>query len=114
MTSLSTHDTKRGEDVRARLAVLSELPDDWGRFAEHFLSSTMIPNRAFGYFLAQSLAGTGPIERQRMHHYAEGGLREASDDTLDRTVPSKPQCTPLSTPPMTNLSCGRRGTGWTR
>ena len=37
MTSLSTHDTKRGEDVRARLAVLSELPDDWGRFAEHFL-----------------------------------------------------------------------------
>ena len=29
MTTLSTHDTKRGEDVRARLAVLAELPDDW-------------------------------------------------------------------------------------
>ena len=29
MTTLSTHDTKRGEDVRARLAVLSELPDEW-------------------------------------------------------------------------------------
>ena len=81
MTSLSTHDTKRGEDVRARLAVLSELPDEWGRFAEHFLSSTKIPNPAFGYFLAQSLAGTGPIERQRMHHYAEKAMREASDGT---------------------------------
>jgi (1->4)-alpha-D-glucan 1-alpha-D-glucosylmutase len=81
MTSLSTHDTKRGEDVRARLAVLSELPDDWGRFAERFLTSTKIPNSAFGYFLAQSLAGTGPIERQRMHAYAEKAMREASDGT---------------------------------
>jgi (1->4)-alpha-D-glucan 1-alpha-D-glucosylmutase len=81
MTSLSTHDTKRGEDVRARLAVLSELPDDWGRFAERFLTSTKIPNRAFGYFLAQSLVGTGPIERQRMHSYAEKAMREAADGT---------------------------------
>jgi (1->4)-alpha-D-glucan 1-alpha-D-glucosylmutase len=81
MTGLSTHDTKRGEDVRARLAVLSEVPDDWGRFAEHFLESTSIPNPAFGYFLAQSLAGTGPIERDRMHHYAEKAMREASDGT---------------------------------
>jgi (1->4)-alpha-D-glucan 1-alpha-D-glucosylmutase len=81
MTGLSTHDTKRGEDVRARLAVLSEVPDDWGRFAEHFLESTSIPNPAFGYFLAQSLAGTGPIERERMHHYAEKAMREASDGT---------------------------------
>ncbi|HKF87942.1 MAG TPA: malto-oligosyltrehalose synthase [Propionibacteriaceae bacterium] len=81
MTSLSTHDTKRGEDVRARLAVLSELPDDWGRFAERFLTSTKIPNSAFGYFLAQSLAGTGPIERRRMHAYAEKAMREAADGT---------------------------------
>ena len=33
MTTLSTHDTKRGEDVRARLAVLSELPDEWAALA---------------------------------------------------------------------------------
>jgi (1->4)-alpha-D-glucan 1-alpha-D-glucosylmutase len=31
MLSTSTHDTKRGEDARARLAVLSEIPDDWAR-----------------------------------------------------------------------------------
>jgi len=30
MTTLSTHDTKRQEDVRARLAVLAEIPQEWG------------------------------------------------------------------------------------
>jgi len=81
MTSLSTHDTKRGEDVRARLAVLSEIPEVWAGFAEPFLSSTTIPNRLFGYFLAQTLIGTGPIEPARMHAYAEKAMREASEDT---------------------------------
>jgi (1->4)-alpha-D-glucan 1-alpha-D-glucosylmutase len=81
MTSLSTHDTKRGEDVRARLAVLSEIPEAWAGFAELFLSMTTIPNPRFGYFLAQTLAGTGPIERARMHAYAEKAMREASDGT---------------------------------
>jgi (1->4)-alpha-D-glucan 1-alpha-D-glucosylmutase len=81
MTSLSTHDTKRGEDVRARLAVLSEMPDQWARFAEQFLTATKIPHPAFAYFLAQSLAGTGPVERERMHDYAEKAMREASDGT---------------------------------
>ena len=81
MTGLSTHDTKRGEDVRARLAVLSEIPEVWAGFAELFLSSTTIPNRLFGYFLAQTLVGTGPIERARMHAYAEKAMREASDGT---------------------------------
>jgi (1->4)-alpha-D-glucan 1-alpha-D-glucosylmutase len=81
MTGLSTHDTKRGEDIRARLAVLSEIPDQWAHFAEQFLGATNVPNPAFGYFLAQSLAGTGPIERERMHHYAEKAMREACDGT---------------------------------
>jgi (1->4)-alpha-D-glucan 1-alpha-D-glucosylmutase len=81
MTGLSTHDTKRGEDVRARLAVLSEIPEAWAGFAELFLSMTSIPNRCFGYFLAQTLAGTGPIEPARMHAYAEKAMREASDGT---------------------------------
>jgi len=81
MTGLSTHDTKRGEDVRARLAVLSEIPEAWAGFAELFMSRTAIPNRLFGYFLAQTLVGTGPIERARMHAYAEKAMREASDGT---------------------------------
>jgi (1->4)-alpha-D-glucan 1-alpha-D-glucosylmutase len=81
MTGLSTHDTKRGEDVRGRLAVLSEIPETWAGFAELFLSITTIPNRLFEYFLVQTLAGTGPIERARMHAYAEKAMREASDGT---------------------------------
>ena len=81
MTGLSTHDTKRGEDVRARLAVLSEIPETWAAFAGLFLSMTAIPTRLFGYFLAQSLVGAGPIEPARMHAYAEKAMREASDGT---------------------------------
>jgi (1->4)-alpha-D-glucan 1-alpha-D-glucosylmutase len=81
MTSLSTHDTKRGEDVRARLAVLSEIPEPWGDFVELFLSMTAIPNRLFGYFVAQTLVGVGPIEPARLHAYAEKAMREASDGT---------------------------------
>ena len=81
MTSLSTHDTKRGEDVRARLAVLSEIPEPWADFVELFLSMTAIPNQLFGYFVAQTLVGVGPIEPARVHAYAEKAMREASDGT---------------------------------
>ncbi|SDT27588.1 maltooligosyl trehalose synthase [Friedmanniella luteola] len=86
MTGLSTHDTKRGEDVRARLAALAEIPQAWGEFAEHFAAAASIPNRAFGYFLAQTLVGAGPIERERMHAYAEKAMREASDPTTYTAV----------------------------
>ncbi len=81
MTTLSTHDTKRGEDVRARLAVLSEILPEWTSFAELMLNHSDIPNRAFAYFVAQSLAGVGPIDRPRLHAYVEKAMREASDGT---------------------------------
>jgi (1->4)-alpha-D-glucan 1-alpha-D-glucosylmutase len=82
MTSLSTHDTKRGEDVRARLAALAELGEEWERFAAEFISTAQIPNRAFAYFLAQTLVGVGPVEdRARLHDYAEKAMREASQET---------------------------------
>jgi (1->4)-alpha-D-glucan 1-alpha-D-glucosylmutase len=81
MTSLSTHDTKRGEDVRARLAVLSEIPAEWAAFAEQFLTATALPSRTLGYFFAQTLAGTGLVERSRLHDYAEKAMREAGEDT---------------------------------
>ncbi len=81
MTSLSTHDTKRSEDVRARLAAVAEVLPQWGAFAEAFLARADIPGTSFGYFLAQTLAGAGPIERSRMHAYAEKAMREASQQT---------------------------------
>ena len=81
MTALTTHDTKRGEDVRARLAVLAEVPDSWTRFAERVLAESTVPNRSLAYLVAQTLAGAGPIEATRMHDYVEKAMREASDGT---------------------------------
>lgn len=81
MTALTTHDTKRGEDVRARLAVLAEEPEAWTRFAERVLAVSTVANRAFAYLVAQTLAGAGPIEAERMHAYVEKAMREASDGT---------------------------------
>jgi len=86
MTALSTHDTKRGEDVRARLAVLAEVPQAWAAFAERLLAASTVPNRAFAYFLGQTLVGAGAVERERMHAYAEKAMREASEDTTYTVV----------------------------
>jgi len=61
--------------------VLAEVPEKWARFAERFLAATAIPNRPFAYFLAQTLVGTGPIDPERMHAYAEKAVREASSGT---------------------------------
>ena len=82
MTSLSTHDTKRGEDVRARLAVLADIGDEWERFAASFVERSRIANLPFAYFLAQTLIGVGPVaQRERLHAYAEKAMREASQQT---------------------------------
>ena len=81
MTTLSTHDTKRSEDVRARVAVLPELGQQWYDTARQLLDRAPIPNRAFGYLLWQTFVGAGFIERDRMHAYAEKAMREAADGT---------------------------------
>ena len=81
MTTLSTHDTKRSEDVRARLAVLPELGDRWYATAAELLRQAPIDNPAFGYLLWQTFAGAGWIERDRMHGYAEKAMREAAEGT---------------------------------
>ncbi|HEX2904021.1 MAG TPA: malto-oligosyltrehalose synthase [Jatrophihabitans sp.] len=81
MTTLSTHDTKRSEDVRARLAVLAELGRPWYEAAGWLLEAAPVPNRAFGYLLWQTFVGAGFIDRDRMHGYAEKAMREAADGT---------------------------------
>ncbi|MDT4933707.1 MAG: (1-_4)-alpha-D-glucan 1-alpha-D-glucosylmutase [Pseudonocardiales bacterium] len=78
MTTLSTHDTKRGEDVRARLAVLAELADEWAALARKLMTSAPVPDPTFGYLLWQTFAGAGLIDRRRMHAYAEKAMREAA------------------------------------
>ncbi|WP_375499332.1 malto-oligosyltrehalose synthase [uncultured Jatrophihabitans sp.] len=81
MTTLSTHDTKRGEDVRARLAVLSEIPDDWTELVTGLLKAAPLSDAPFAYLLWQTFAGVGFIERDRMHAYVEKAMREAATST---------------------------------
>ena len=90
MTTLSTHDTKRGEDTRARLGVLSELPREWSALVEE-LRRTSAPYRGTlldgrtEYLLWQTLAGTwtddGPIEEDRLVEYLTKAVREAKSHT---------------------------------
>ena len=81
MTTLSTHDTKRGEDVRARLAALAEMPERWRDAAVRLAELAPVPNPAFGLLLWQTFIGAGFIDRDRMHAYAEKAMREATDGT---------------------------------
>jgi (1->4)-alpha-D-glucan 1-alpha-D-glucosylmutase len=81
MTTLSTHDTKRGEDVRARLAVLAELPGDWARQVGDWMGRAPLPDPALAHLLWQTTVGAWPIERDRLHSYAEKAAREAAVST---------------------------------
>jgi (1->4)-alpha-D-glucan 1-alpha-D-glucosylmutase len=81
MTATSTHDTKRGEDVRARITVLSELPDVWSEALERLLVLAPLPDPGFGNLLWQAVVGSWPAARERLHGYAEKAMREAGDRT---------------------------------
>lgn len=86
MTCLSTHDTKRGEDVRARITVLAEAPGAWESALDRLLELAPLPDPAFGSLLWQAVLGawgSSPEEtlRTRLHGYAEKAMREAGDRT---------------------------------
>lgn len=88
MNATSTHDTKRSEDVRARLNVLSEIPDTWIRLTSRW-SRWLADKRASidsneEYFLFQTLVGAWPLNaeevedfRRRMKEYIVKASREA-------------------------------------
>ena len=80
MTTLSTHDTKRGEDVRARLAVLSELPREWERAVRPWMQlcdKLGCPDERTGYFFWQTLVGAWPLTLERATQYMEKATHEA-------------------------------------
>jgi (1->4)-alpha-D-glucan 1-alpha-D-glucosylmutase len=81
MTTLSTHDTKRGEDVRARITVLSELPELWEQALDRLLELAPLPDPGFASLLWQAVVGAWPASRDRLHGYAEKAMREAGDRT---------------------------------
>ena len=81
MTTLSTHDTKRAEDVRARIAVLAEIPRIWAAHLDQLLTLAPMPDPGFGSLLWQAVLGAWPASRERLHAYAEKAMREAGDHT---------------------------------
>ncbi|MBV8926648.1 MAG: malto-oligosyltrehalose synthase [Bradyrhizobium sp.] len=97
MTATATHDTKRGEDARARLMALSEIPSEWtsavARWkvlnAPHLVTEGGIraPSAAAEYMLYQTLLGAWPLEgpdrsfAERIKAYAQKAAREGKEQT---------------------------------
>jgi (1->4)-alpha-D-glucan 1-alpha-D-glucosylmutase len=99
MLTTSTHDTKRSEDVRARLCVLTEFADDWRRRVQRWAqfnhrrkrrpkADTAWPGPRIEYLLYQALVGTWPTGefdraayRERLRAYALKAAREAKTHT---------------------------------
>ena len=101
MNATSTHDTKRGEDVRARINVLSEMPGEWYRVIRRWreinrrskskAGELMSPGANEEYLLYQTLVGTWPLEPmneeqhagyvERIQRYMEKALHEAKVHT---------------------------------
>ncbi len=98
MNTTATHDTKRGEDMRARLNVLSEIPDDWEQKVNTWSSlnqgqksqrnGSTIPDCNDEYFLYQTLVGAFPFAEhehssfvERVKEYIIKSIREAKVHT---------------------------------
>ncbi|MEX0937824.1 MAG: malto-oligosyltrehalose synthase [Pirellulales bacterium] len=101
LSATATHDTKRGEDVRARLHVLSEVAEQWTQAVREWqeinrpllraLGPSSVPSRNEEYLLYQTLVGTWPLAftddthrtqyRDRITRYIEKAIREAKVNT---------------------------------
>jgi len=87
MISTSTHDTKRSEDVRARLALLSEVPGEWARAVGRWSQMNSRhrtgdwPDRNAEYLLYQTLVGAHPLSPERAVAYMEKASKEAKAHT---------------------------------
>jgi (1->4)-alpha-D-glucan 1-alpha-D-glucosylmutase len=87
MLATTTHDTKRGEDVRARLALLSEIPDRWAAAVRAWSAhndqyrTQFQPDRNIEYLYYQTLVGAWPIELDRIRSCLIKSAREAKQNT---------------------------------
>jgi (1->4)-alpha-D-glucan 1-alpha-D-glucosylmutase len=94
LNATSTHDSKLGEDVRARLNVLSEIPDDWAEAIsgwskdneahKHTIDGRTVPDRNEEYLIYQAIVGLWPCDQselsaisRRLQNYAIKAIREA-------------------------------------
>ncbi|HYI16648.1 MAG TPA: malto-oligosyltrehalose synthase, partial [Thermomicrobiales bacterium] len=98
MNATSTHDTKRSEDVRARMNVISEFADEWGERVERWralnaghkreIDGAALPEGNTEYLIYQTLVGAWPLEdehvpefRERLKAYLMKATREAKTHT---------------------------------
>ncbi len=81
MTTLSTHDTKRSEDARARISVIAELPGDWTATLGRLQELAPVPDGPFANLLWQAVIGAWPASRERLQGYAAKAAREAGNST---------------------------------
>jgi (1->4)-alpha-D-glucan 1-alpha-D-glucosylmutase len=87
MRATATHDTKRGEDTRIRISLLSEIPALWSRTVRHWhernreYRSEEGPGSGLQHLLYQTLIGTWPISEDRLVRYLEKAAREAKEYT---------------------------------
>jgi (1->4)-alpha-D-glucan 1-alpha-D-glucosylmutase len=86
LLALSTHDTKRSEDVRARLAVLSEIPEEWNAAAGRWSAATAqwrspLVDRRTEWLTYQTVVGAWPLTPERLLAYLEKATREAKVHT---------------------------------
>ena len=83
MLATSTHDTKRSEDVRTRIDLLSEIPDEWeqaaGRWAKigERHSRGDLPDRNAQYLFFQTTVGAWPLSADRAVQYMQKASKEA-------------------------------------
>ncbi|HET9061366.1 MAG TPA: malto-oligosyltrehalose synthase [Acidimicrobiales bacterium] len=87
LLALSTHDTKRSEDVRARLSVLSEIPNEWAQTVHGWHQMNRrhrvadLPDPATEWMFYQTVVGAWPISADRVLAFLEKAMREAKVHT---------------------------------
>ncbi len=87
LSALSTHDTKRSADARARIGLLSEIPDQWALAVRRWSAMNEahktdgLPDRGAEYLLYQTLVGAWPLPADRAVAYMDKAAREAKEHT---------------------------------
>jgi len=87
LLATSTHDTKRSEDVRLRIALLSEMPERWASAVWRWASmnerhrTNDLPDRALEYAFYQTVVGAHPLPLARALAWVEKAAREAKRHT---------------------------------
>lgn len=94
LNATSTHDTKRSEDVRARISVLSEIADSWEKDVQRWCEANQslrrdgVPDHNVELLIYQTLLGMWPVDEEeldtveeRLRQYLEKASREAKTHT---------------------------------